>query len=155
MRPAVHRSTDGSGTLVVTVHGTPAAQGSKRYVGGGRMIDPPTVRPWRELVAMTVAERLPDGWEPLRRPVNVHLCFRFARPKAHYRANGDISPRHLFAQHIRKPDIDKLTRAILDALTTAGLWADDAQVAYLTARKEYVAAGETPGVTINVTWGPE
>jgi Holliday junction resolvase RusA-like endonuclease len=35
------------------------------------------------------------------------------------------------------PDLDKLTRAVLDGLTRAGVWADDGQVVELRATKCY------------------
>jgi Holliday junction resolvase RusA-like endonuclease len=39
-----------------------------------------------------------------------------------------------------KPDVDKLTRTCLDAITQAGnVWADDSQVIILTAAKYYEA----------------
>lgn len=151
----VNWKADGSGSMVVTVPGVAAPKGSKRHVGGGRMVDPENTRHWQELVAMTVFERLPDGWVRLRRAAAVNLTFRFARPKAHYRPNGDISARYLHVEHTKRPDIDKLSRTILDALTTAGVWADDSQVYAMSARKTYAGPGDTPGVSILVTWGPQ
>jgi Holliday junction resolvase RusA-like endonuclease len=47
---------------------------------------------------------------------------------------------------IRPPDLDKLTRAILDALT-AVVWLDDRQVVSLTATK---TQGPLPGVVVTV-----
>ena len=43
-----------------------------------------------------------------------------------------------------RPDIDKLARAILDALTDARVWPDDGQVVTMHVEKRY---GE-PGVEI-------
>lgn len=48
----------------------------------------------------------------------------------------------------RKPDLDKLTRATLDAMVTAGTIADDARVCSLHASKREVV-GAT-GATIRV-----
>jgi Holliday junction resolvase RusA-like endonuclease len=45
-----------------------------------------------------------------------------------------------------KPDIDKLSRSVLDAIT-GGIVKDDSQVIILNARKEY---GDKPGVLIRV-----
>jgi Holliday junction resolvase RusA-like endonuclease len=47
----------------------------------------------------------------------------------------------------RPPDLDKLTRAVLDALTGI-VWTDDAQVVAVAATKRRSA---TPGVTVTVT----
>jgi Holliday junction resolvase RusA-like endonuclease len=46
------------------------------------------------------------------------------------------------------PDLDKLCRAVADAITDAGLWADDAQVVSLVAAKRY---SSPPGVHITIT----
>jgi Holliday junction resolvase RusA-like endonuclease len=50
-----------------------------------------------------------------------------------------------------KPDIDKLTRAILDGLTDGGLLADDARVVELHITKRYPTPGDPTGVGIDVT----
>jgi len=46
-----------------------------------------------------------------------------------------------------RPDLDKLERAIGDALTDAGVWVDDGQVVNSHTQKWYA---ETPGVHITV-----
>lgn len=48
-------------------------------------------------------------------------------------------------------DIDKLTRAVLDGLTAAGVWADDRQVATLVAEREWAMPGVAPGALITIT----
>jgi len=52
--------------------------------------------------------------------------------------------------HTRKPDLDKLLRAVGDALTRV-VYLDDAQIiSYGESRKRYAAIGETPGVSIRI-----
>jgi len=66
--------------------------------------------------------------------------FQFVRPKSHYTAKGalrDAAPRH-----VGKPDIDKLCRAVLDALTGIA-YADDSQVVALDASKVYGPTAST------------
>jgi Holliday junction resolvase RusA-like endonuclease len=49
------------------------------------------------------------------------------------------------------PDIDKLTRCVLDAITDSGVWwIDDGQVAALTASKNYCNPGDVPGVVVTI-----
>ena len=122
---------------MIEVRGTPAPQGSKRHIGGGRMIEmSKAVGPWREAV---IAAAVKQVTAPLTGPVRVRLRFQLARPASHYshgRNEGMIKPSAPDFPSVR-PDIDKLCRAVLDALTMAGAWRDDGQVALLSAVKWY------------------
>lgn len=136
--------------LTVWVPGTPQPQGSKR-VYNGRPIDSnaKTLRPWRQAITAAANQALldlPQPWPHLA-PMNVGLRFGFPRLRAHYRANGAVKATAPYFKSTR-PDLDKLIRAALDALTDAGVWADDAQVAALQAGKHY---SDAPGLTIHVT----
>jgi crossover junction endodeoxyribonuclease RusA len=55
--------------------------------------------------------------------------------------------------HTTKPDLDKLVRCVLDALTGV-LWVDDSQVITIRAFKFYAAEEEVPHVDI-IAWGAE
>lgn len=44
----------------------------------------------------------------------------------------------------RKPDVDNVAKAVLDALTDAGVWGDDAQVVRLVVDRCWSAVGERP-----------
>jgi len=148
--------------MIIDVRGIPAPQGSKRHVGGGRMVEQSkAVGPWREAVraetqlvmategrTMTWAG-LPDPG-PKTGPVKVELTFGMLRPKGHYRTGRNA---HLLrvgapARPAGKPDLDKLARAVLDGLTAGGAWKDDSQVVVLVAEKLYAAG---PGCRIVVT----
>jgi len=47
------------------------------------------------------------------------------------------------------PDLDKLVRAVGDALAIAGVYADDSRIVRISARKVY-AQGIEPGASISV-----
>lgn len=49
-----------------------------------------------------------------------------------------------------RQDVDNFAKAILDALTKAGAWLDDAQVARLTIEKRFAAKGEAGHVSIEI-----
>ncbi|WP_255218445.1 RusA family crossover junction endodeoxyribonuclease [Nocardia abscessus] len=117
----------------------PAPQGSKRHVGHGRMIESSAaVGPWRERVALAVHN---EHWPLLSGPVVVDLTFVMPRPKS--------APKTRTPPAIKKPDLDKLVRAIFDALT--GIAFDsDAQVVELHASKRLADPGCQPGVWITV-----
>lgn len=138
--------------LRIRVIGQPAPQGSKRHVGGGRMVESSkAVKPWREAVKWAAGEAVADsnGLRYPTGPVNVTVDFTFRRPRNHYRTGR-------FADLLRddapelvdtKPDIDKLLRSTFDALTDAGVWRDDSQVAVVIATKSYGDAGALIHVT--------
>ena len=135
-------------TLIVTVHGIPAPQGSKRHVGNGRMVESSkAVGPWREAVRHETQQAMrKQGWPGHSGAVQVVLTFLLPRPKAHLSARGGLRPSAP-ARHTRRPDLDKLVRAVMDGLTSAGAYCDDAQVAEVHAVKLY---GTPTGCRITV-----
>ena len=128
--------------LVFTVTGTPVQQGSKTaFVVGKRAVvtdqNSKALKPWRRLVAET-AEVAALVYEQFTGPLAVTLDFHMPRGATVKRERPSVTP-----------DIDKLVRALLDGLTDAEVWKDDAQVVELTAR-EFYADGREPGVDVTV-----
>lgn len=97
------------------------------------------VGPWRERVALAAHSH---GFEVLTGPVSVELEFIRTRPVS--------TPKSRTPPAVKKPDLDKLSRAILDALTGIA-FGDDSQVTHLCATKRLAEIGETPGVRILVS----
>lgn len=130
--------------LLFHVTGRPAAQGSKRHVGNGRFIDASKYLPaWRKQVTQVARSiAIASDWETVDGPVQLHVDFYLERPKS--------VPRHRRRFHTKAPDLDKLVRAVCDALTDADIWADDSQVVRLIAAKDYADDVE-PGAFIQVT----
>jgi Holliday junction resolvase RusA-like endonuclease len=150
--------------ITITVHGTPAPQGSKRAFAVRGKGGVPTgrvaviesshdrVKSWRQAVidAVKPADRA------FRFPglaLEAEVTFYLKRPKSHYRTGRnahllrDDAPLHPSG----KPDISKLIRATEDALTDAGLWDDDAQVTrYAGLAKEWAGGEQMPGAVIRV-----
>ena len=132
-------------TCSFDVIGIPAPQGSKRHVGHGIMIESSNkVKPWRAAVmaASTAAMRAQGITAPLDGPLHATIIFVFRRPKTapKSRSYPDVSP-----------DIDKLLRSTLDALTQSGLIADDARIVCVHASKIYWRTSAThlmPGANI-------
>jgi Holliday junction resolvase RusA-like endonuclease len=122
------------------IEGVPIPQGSKtvsQAKGRAWLRDANAARlkPWRHVVATHA-----DLGVTFDCPVTVTLSFVLPRPQ---------KPR--WAVPAVKPDIDKLTRAVLDGLTDGGLLADDARVVDLIVRKRYPNPGDLTGVGIDVT----
>lgn len=142
-------------SLTINVIGVPVPQGSKvanRHGGGVRDSNAKKLKPWRADVAGTAQEvAAHEGWARLDEPAQVDITFYMPRLKGHYgtgRNDGVLkptAPKYVQA----KPDIDKLARAILDALTDADILRDDSRVARLVVEKRY-ADGPT-GARITIT----
>lgn len=94
---------------------------------------------------MALAARAAHTGPPLDGSVRVKCLFTFARPKRHRRANGDLRDDAPW-WHGTRPDVDKLCRAILDAITGIVI-GDDGQVCELVAGKVY---GDEPGAHVMV-----
>ena len=69
------------------------------------------------------------------RSVILELTFHFLHPKNHFTPKGKETSRFRM-YHIVKPDADKLTRAVGDALTGV-VYRDDSQVMYNKIKKVY------------------
>jgi crossover junction endodeoxyribonuclease RusA len=114
-----------SAEVAFTVHGIPVPQGSKNQWGGEANRN---LKPWRATVAAAAAEAL-AGAPPFAGPVQVRVHFVFPRPAAHYGTGRNAGTLKPSAPHWRasSPDLDKLQRAIGDALAGT-LLRDDRQV---------------------------
>lgn len=141
-----------------TAYGRPVTQGSKTI---GRARDGrPFVREsskgwaaWRDTV--TTAARAARGRMPtLTGPVEVGLLFVFARPVGHYGTGRNaallLPSAPPFPGTKGTGDIDKLTRAVFDCLTAAGVIEDDARVVETVQRKVWSAPGGREGVRVVV-----
>lgn len=110
------------GNLVfyIVVEGVPGPQGSKTRTQYGMRESSKKVKPWRKAVEKAARESLPADWIALDGPLEAHITFHLPRPKS--------APKTIDAPAIRYPDLSKLVRSTEDALTQAGVWADDARV---------------------------
>lgn len=140
---------DNFGAVAIVVHGVPVPQGSmvRGSRGGVHASNDARLKPWRSTIFAAAVEAM-DGRDLWAGPVAVDLVFTVARPKGHWRTgrrSGELRPSAP-ATPTSNPDLDKLTRAVLDALTGT-VFRDDAQVVDLQAAKRY----GTPGVRIWAT----
>lgn len=122
------------------VDGNPAAQGSMKHIGNGRLVSMAKGLPkWRKLVIAAAQETTGLDWDPLDGAVAVVVDFYLPRPKT---TKFKLWPAGT-------PDLDKLQRAIGDALTMAGIIKDDARIVDWSARKRW-AIGCEPGAIVTV-----
>lgn len=130
----------------IVVWGIPAPQGSKTYVGKGRMIESSKKLPaWRRAVSLAASalrSTLGAEWEPLDGPLWVSMRFSLPRPR-----------RPKFELPAVPPDLDKLIRASCDPLTGV-LWVDDARVVEIRGASKGYAGNDgfldEPGAVITV-----
>jgi crossover junction endodeoxyribonuclease RusA len=95
--------------------------------------------PWRTTVAWHVAQHWKSG--PLGGAVCVDLNFVLPRPAS--------TPKKTTPPAIKRPDADKLTRAVFDALTGV-CWRDDSQIIDFHTSKRLAELDELPGVQIEI-----
>ncbi len=140
--------------VVLVVYGTPAPQGSKKFVGvrGGRGVlveSSKKVKPWREDVKAAAEEYIEPRrpWVPLDGPLVARMVFTMRKPAS--------APKRRRTWPQSAPDLSKLVRSTEDALSDAGLWRDDSRVVeYVRVAKvfpgEDADALDSPGCRIEV-----
>lgn len=129
-------------SLELYVLGVPAPQGSKRHVGNGRMIEASKkVKPWREAVRRAVEQVIGGNpnYQPFGGPIRISVTFYVPKPLTIRRLLPTVPP-----------DLDKLERGLLDALTIAGVWLDDAQVVEISSAKRYASDGRPSGAVMQI-----
>jgi crossover junction endodeoxyribonuclease RusA len=132
--------------LLFFVPGDPAPQGSKKpfrnqYTGRIQLAESSKkVGPWRERVAIAAHNAMCSG-AVFDGAVSVTLNFVLPRPKS--------APKRSTPPAVKRPDLDKLIRACLDAITGVVV-SDDSRVISLAAYKRIAEIGETAGCEIRV-----
>ena len=118
------------------VLGLPVPQGSMKHVGGGRIVSKsPKLKEWRSKVAQIVKDQAGEPAHP--DPVSITVNFVLPKPKTVKRDQPTVPP-----------DLDKLQRAIGDAISIDVKYLiDDAQIIEWHAYKTY---GAPSGVIIQV-----
>lgn len=125
------------------VLGEPVAQPRPRAtsIGGmARMYEAAKDHPihaYKDAVALYCRQAMQA--DPLTGPVRVHLLFCHELPKTYHRKRNP--PKEQWKA--TKPDLDNLTKAVLDALNGVA-WQDDSQVVWLNSQKVTAAQGHEP-----------
>lgn len=134
-------------TLKIRIIGIPATAGSfvprKRKNGSLYLLRSGSQKhkKWRQAAESTIRQTVDTWkWEVTQDDqYSVSLSFLLPKPKSVTRDQPNV-----------KPDIDKLCRSTLDALTVGKAIDDDARIIQLTASKTYAAGSEQPGCYITV-----
>ena len=126
-------------TQIFLIKGIPKAQGRPRFARMGKYVktyDPKESRVYKENVAAQIVARNPQYIAD--DAINVALRFFLPRPK---------SLKKSIVRHVKKPDVDNLAKACLDAMKGV-VWRDDSQIDVLLISKCYTY--HDPGVVIFV-----
>ena len=82
-------------------------------------------------------------------PLKVSMIFCMPVPKSYPKKRQKLI-KDGYEQHIKKPDIDNLAKAVLDGLNGVA-WADDSQIVQLNVRKEYATTEPHVWVSIQMS----
>jgi Holliday junction resolvase RusA-like endonuclease len=121
--------------VVFRVAGEPprrtAQAGRGAYAVGGRVrfYVRPEAREEEQRMAAEFRRQLPAGWEARRGAVRVAVELVYPATKKDALRGDEL------ILHAVRPDVDNIVKGVLDALTRAGVWVDDGQVADLRVRK--------------------
>jgi crossover junction endodeoxyribonuclease RusA len=129
-------------TLRVVAHGEPAAQGSKKAFKRGKkivLVEMSDHLPkWRASVEAAARLAAGPGWAAIDGAVSIAGEVRLRKPKTTKYPDYPAGA----------PDLDKLQRAIGDALTKSAVIKDDARIIHWCIKK--VWAEDMPGMDIEI-----
>lgn len=127
----------------LTLHVAAMPTPRPRFVVRGKFVSTYYPKPYvayadalRDMIAEALAEA---GAQPLEGPLAVDIEITLERPKT----TKLPTP---------KPDVDNYAKGIMDAMTKAGVWADDSQVSDLYVSKRW---GEADLVVVRIHPIPE
>lgn len=141
-------------SINIFVAGLPVAQPRPRAVsfrGHARMYSPGTSNEWKACVIRDLKQYA--GTFLAGVPLRCDLTFYLPRPAGHYGTgkNAGVVKASAPTRPTGKPDRDNLDKAVCDAITASGLWADDSQVTDGRIRKRYAGLDRSTGCNITIT----
>lgn len=137
--------------LSITVyHDKPVGQGRIAFSrqGRGYHSNAKRLNPWRKAIVTETTRAIGHNWAPMTGPLTVQAHVTVPKPKSAPKR------RRTWPTTRTSGDIDHHARALLDSLTAANVWVDDAQVTELCIAKSYPgeepASLDRPGVRIHI-----
>lgn len=144
-------------SVIIYVHGLPVGQPRVRACVRGRhagVYDPGTANEWKACVIKAARDAMKEAAiAQFDGAVRLYARFMLPRPKGHFKTGKLFfeTRKSAPAFHTKKPDLDNLEKSTMDALTNAGVWLDDSQVAFKDTAKRYTETAGAIGATIIVS----
>lgn len=136
---------DGEAALMIFEFlGAPIAKARPRVTRAGITFTPKKTRDYEQSLAYAAGIKM-GGKEPFDVPLKINIRFFFPIPKSFNKSKHKLAADKVLLP-AKKPDIDNLIKAILDALNGI-VWVDDALVCAVVAGKSY---SENPRVFLKV-----
>jgi len=132
-----------------SIPGIPVTKGRARHTNRGFAYTPAKTREAENDFISLARQYLPEKINS-EHPVQLDLRFFFRIPSSYpkwkqYIMSGDCW------QHTTTPDLDNVTKLVMDAMTKLGFWKDDRYVNAVTAGKFY---SPNPRTEVQVTYDP-
>ena len=113
------------------------------FIIHGHIYTPDSVKEWKEIVS---AEFMARRQPVITQPVKLTVYFYIPSPKSNKKQIEDYP-------HTKKPDADNLVKAVMDAMTEANVWTDDALVFAPLAEKWYSSVKTGARIKVEVWEG--
>lgn len=132
-------------SIEIIIRGIPAPQGSKRHVGNGILVESSKrLKPWRaDAIAAMQTAAINYDFKQITTAAVLEARFYFPFLKSHYTSKGIPKFDAWSVPKTTAPDLDKLLRALCDALTQSGLIRDDSIITRIHCSKAYSGQPET------------
>ena len=115
-----------------------AKQSFRTTRNGNKYLDPSVIKYRKTIRNMAIAQMRNQKAERIEGAVNMNIIHAFRRPKSLSKKERNEIDGGKTVPKTTKPDIDNLTKAILDALNGI-VWKDDAQVTQINIQKVWSA----------------
>jgi Holliday junction resolvase RusA-like endonuclease len=138
--------------ITFKVFGTPKPQSRPKAFSRGKFTSVYSpVTAWRNDVKYAAHKVFEDQGQ-IDGAVIVEIEYYFRRPKSHYGTgkNSDILKASAPKRMTKRPDLDNLNKAVLDAIQDSNLLKDDSAVVRLISTKHYVFRDYAEGARIKI-----
>lgn len=134
-------------TFEFLIPGEPVPQPRHRVGSRGAYIDDDNpIHAYKDMIGILATQAIPRSAMPIMGPLKLELICVFGRTKAEQKGKG----LKLRMRHAKRPDIDNVIKAVMDALGSAGVFRDDGQIAIIETQKWTASGDEDPHTLVRL-----